>query len=103
MVMANIHVKVDSEIKAETESVLEQIGVSMSDLVNMTMRRVIIERRIPFDTTVPDIEMPDKMTIKTEKEWQKLIDKRIKNDDGSRYTIQEVRKILRPEKVRANL
>ena len=103
MVMANIHVKVDSEIKAETESVLEQIGVSMSDLVNMTMRRVIIERRIPFDTTVPDIEMPDKMAIKTEKEWQKLIDKRIKNDDGSRYTIQEVRKILRPEKVRANL
>ena len=98
MAVAHIHVKVNPEIKAETEEVLNQIGISMSDLVNMTMRRVIVERRIPFDTTVPEPEMPREKSIDSLEEWKNLMNKRIKSDDGARYTAQEVREMLRLEK-----
>ncbi len=98
MTIANIHVKVNSDIKAETEEVLSQIGISMSDLFNMTMRRVIIERRIPFDTTIPEIEMPREMSIDSLNEWKELINKRIESDNGVRYTTEEIRKILGLEK-----
>ena len=81
MAIANIHVKVSSEIKAETEEVLGKIGITMSDLFNMTMRRVIIERRLPFDTTVPEVEIPKKMSVDSESEWKKLINERLKKDD----------------------
>lgn len=94
MAIAHIHVKVDSDIKAETEGVLDQIGISMSDLFNMTMRRVIIERRLPFDTTVPEITMPDKMSVNSMEEWQKLLDKRLARDNGARYSTEEVREML---------
>lgn len=94
MTTANIHVKVDSKIKAETEDVLDQIGISMSDLFNMTMRRVIIERRLPFDTTVPEIELPDEMSVNSIDEWKELVSERLNNDDGSRYTASEVREML---------
>lgn len=94
MAIAHVHVKVDSGVKAETEEVLGQIGISMSDLFNMTMRRVVIERRLPFDTTVPEIEIPKEMSVDSLEGWQKLIDRRLDNDNGKRYTAQEVRAML---------
>ena len=100
MAIANIHVKVNSDIKAETEEVLDKIGISMSDLFNMTMRRVIIERRIPFDTTVPDVEMPAEMSVDSIDEWKKLIAERIESDDGKRYTAKDLREMLEEKKCR---
>ena len=99
MAISHIHVKVNPEIKSETEAVLDQIGISMSDLFNMTMRQVIIQRRIPFDTTVPEIAMPHDKSLDSLDDWRELIDKRIEHDNGKRYSASEVRMMLGLEKV----
>lgn len=98
MAVAHIHVKVNPEIKTEAEEVLNQIGISMSDLFNMTMRRVIVERRIPFDTTIPEPAMPREMSADSLEEWKALIDKRAKTNNGIRYTTKEIRTMFGLEK-----
>ena len=92
---ADIHVKVDPMVKECSESVLEQIGISMSDLINMTLRRVIYERNIPFDTKV-DEKMPACMSIKTEDELLRFLDKAVETNETSEesYSAAEIRKNL---------
>lgn len=93
---ADIHVKVDPKVKAESEIVLKQIGISISDLINMTLRCVIRERRIPFDTQVKTSDLPRCMNIRTEAELEEyLVDAMEYNEQHPEtYTIEEVRKRL---------
>lgn len=93
---ADIHVKVDPKVKAESEIVLKQIGISISDLINMTLRCVIRERRIPFDTQVKTSDLPRCMNIRTEAELEEyLLDAMEYNEQHPEtYTIEEVRKRL---------
>lgn len=90
---ADIHVKVDPEIKERSETVLNQIGISMSDLVNMTLRRVIYERDIPFKTSLADAKIPESMDIKTEEELLAFLDHTVEANQKSseKYTVDEVR------------
>lgn len=88
--MADIHVKVDREIKNESEEVLKQIGISFSDLINMTLRRVIYERRIPFSTKVGVEGAPEHLRINSREELEALLTKTIEEDDGTRLTVDEV-------------
>lgn len=95
---ADIHVKVDPKVKAESEVVLKQIGISISDLVNMTLRCVIRERRIPFDTQVKTSDLPRCMNIRTEAELEEYLAEIIPpvgaEDEMSFSTIDEVRERL---------
>ena len=84
---ADIHVKVDSNIKTSAEDVLKKIGISMSDLINMTLIRVIREKDIPFNTCVLE---SDFAKIQTKEDLEAYLDKLIEEDDGTRYTHEEV-------------
>ena len=109
---ASIHVKVDPEIKTKSEYILNKIGISMSDLINMTLRRVIHERRLPFDTTVDtdDIDdvinnaiatadsstLPECLNIHTEEELITLVESRLATDEEEKnaLSLEEVAKTL---------
>ncbi len=96
-VLADVHVKVDKKVKNESEEVLKKIGISLSDLVNMTLRRVIYERRIPFDTKITEDELPANMRIETKKELLTYLERDFdEKDDGC--SADEIRKILAKEK-----
>ena len=84
---ADIHVKVDSEVKEESEKILAQIGISMSDLINMTLRRVNYMRDIPFNTSVIDNDFSE---IQSADDLKSYLEKIEKEDDGTRYTADEV-------------
>jgi addiction module RelB/DinJ family antitoxin len=43
-----LKVQVDSELKEGADEILEEIGLDMSGLVNMTLRKVITDRGLPF-------------------------------------------------------
>ncbi|MBR5408547.1 type II toxin-antitoxin system RelB/DinJ family antitoxin [Candidatus Saccharibacteria bacterium] len=92
---ADIHVKVDQNIKSESENILGQIGISMSDLINMTLRRVIREKRIPFDTSIAE-KTPDCMRIISEKQLKDYLEKGAEYDakNPNTYTTEEIEKIL---------
>ena len=92
--LADIHVKVDRNIKTESEEVLRKIGISFSDLFNMTLRRVIYERRIPFDTRVSRTDLPENMRVESRADLEALLEKSIKNDTGERYNIDQIQSAI---------
>ena len=91
MATTDIHIRIDEEVKENTEKVLEKIGISMSDFVNMACKRVVYEQRLPFSTAVGRKELPENMRIETKEELEAYIKKRIDEDDGTRYTLDEVK------------
>lgn len=50
---ANVQVRVEPEIKAEAESVMEQLGLPVSVVINSLYRQIIMTNGIPFSLTIP--------------------------------------------------
>ena len=51
----NVNIRVDEEIKKQTESLLAEMGLNMTTAVNMFLRQVLRTGGIPFEiTTRPD-------------------------------------------------
>ncbi len=47
--MAQINLRVDDDVKRGAEQALSDIGISMSTAINVFLRKVARERRIPFE------------------------------------------------------
>lgn len=84
---ADIHVKVDPTIKQESEKVLNKIGISMSDLINMTLRRVIYENDIPFNTSVANSKFS---SIATQDELINFLGELVSEDNNIRFSSEKV-------------
>jgi addiction module RelB/DinJ family antitoxin len=50
---SNVFIRVEPEIKEQAESVLNQLGIPMSNAVGMFLRQVIMQRGIPFEMKLP--------------------------------------------------
>ena len=46
---ANVFARVEPELKEQAESVLDQLGIPMSNAVGMFLRQVVLQKGIPFD------------------------------------------------------
>jgi DNA-damage-inducible protein J len=51
---AMIRARVSPELKAEAESVLDQIGLCASDAIRMFYRQIILCNRLPFPARIPN-------------------------------------------------
>ncbi len=51
-----ISVQIDKEDKDKATEILQKLGVSMSGLINMTIKQVIMRGCIPFDVALPKEE-----------------------------------------------
>lgn len=50
---SHIFARVEPEIKAQAEEVLNRLGIPMSNAVGMFLRQVILQRGIPFEMKLP--------------------------------------------------
>ena len=50
---ANVFARVEPEIKEQAETVLNQLGIPMSNAVGMFLRQIVIQRGIPFEMKLP--------------------------------------------------
>ena len=50
---ANVFVRVEPELKEQAESVLDQLGIPMSNAVGMFLRQVVLQKGIPFEMKLP--------------------------------------------------
>ena len=50
--MAQISLRVDDDVKHNAEQILEDIGLSMSSAINIFLKKVVREKRIPFELSV---------------------------------------------------
>ena len=50
---ANVLARVEPEIKEKAETILSQLGVPASTVINMLYRQIIMTKSIPFSISVP--------------------------------------------------
>ena len=53
----SISVQIDKEDKEQATAILQKLGVSMSGLINMTIKQLIMRGRIPFDVSFTKEEL----------------------------------------------
>ena len=51
-VMVQVKILVDGNIKREAEKIFDDIGISMSTAINIYLKAVVRENRIPFELSV---------------------------------------------------
>lgn len=63
--MATINIRTDLETKKEAEQLFEEFGLSMTSAINVFLKQVIREKRIPFEI---GYENPNEITANVLKE-----------------------------------
>ena len=86
--MSVLQVRVDEELKNQAAEILDTIGVDLSTAVRMFLKKVIIERGIPFDTRIDDITLKGIMAIR---KMQKISEE----NGNSEMTLEEINEEIR--------
>ena len=89
---ANVFTRVEPTIKAQAETVLEQLGISMSTAMEIYLRQIALQRKIPFEMKLPNADAPISLAALTDDEFSALMDKAAKSyADGLCTDIAEFR------------
>jgi len=50
---SNVFARVEPELKFQAEGILSQLGIPMSNAINIFLKQVVLQRGIPFDMKLP--------------------------------------------------
>ena len=66
----NMCVRVDPELKAQAEEVLEQLGMTMNGTINMFLTQIVREKRVPLNLSLNSEKevLPDITVSREERE-----------------------------------
>ena len=66
----NMCVRVDPELKAQAEIILEQLGMNMNGTINMFLTQIVREKRVPLNLSLNNERdvLPDILISKQERE-----------------------------------
>ncbi|MHC6181013.1 type II toxin-antitoxin system RelB/DinJ family antitoxin [Clostridium sp. JNZ X4-2] len=70
----NLYVRLEPGLKEQAESVLGQLGIPVSNAVNIFLKQVVMQRGIPFDVKLPaakPIVLSDLTEIELNEELEK--------------------------------
>lgn len=59
---ASVNVRIQENVKAKAEEILDTMGVSRATAINMFYRQIIMHNGIPFPVTIPS-ELPARDTL----------------------------------------
>ena len=71
---ANVMTRIDPQIKEQADMVLSQLGISMSAAMEMYLRQVALQRKIPFEVKLPSTE-PIALGSLSDAEFNALMEK----------------------------
>lgn len=70
----NLYVRIEPGLKEQAESILEQLGIPVSNAVNIFLKQVVMQRGIPFDVKLPatkPVELSDLTEMELNEELEK--------------------------------
>lgn len=70
----NIYVRLEPGLKEQAESVLGQLGIPVSNAVNIFLKQVVMQRGLPFDVKLPIVK-PVEAGALTELEMNQELEK----------------------------
>ena len=68
---AMIRVRVEPELKEEVEELLEQMGLTATEAINLFYRQISMRKGLPFDVVVPN--RTTRKTLKRSQEGKDLL------------------------------
>ncbi len=88
ILMAVLQVRVDDDLKNQSAEILDALGIDLSTAVRMFLKKVVLERGIPFDTRIDETTLKGILAIR---EMQ-----RISEENGnSEMTLEEINEEIR--------
>ena len=90
---ADIHIKVDPQVKREAEKNFAKCGITMTRFINDVLRsfnRDFKENR----TEIEKYSVPENLRIETREQLVNILQKRIADDDGTYYSVDEAKQIV---------
>lgn len=54
----NIYVRLEPGLKEEAETILAQLGIPVSNAVNIFLKQVVMQRGLPFEVKLPEAKLP---------------------------------------------
>ena len=58
MATVNMSIRTDSELKAQAEAVLSQLGMTMNGTINMFLHQIVRDRAVPLSLSLSTCCMP---------------------------------------------
>ena len=55
---ANVFARVDAGMKEQAERILSQLGLPMSNAINLFLNQVVLRRGLPFEVSLPTVTPP---------------------------------------------
>ena len=88
--VANVNVRVDSEVKNAAEIIFKKLGMTMSSAINMFLRQTINDNGLPFQPVLKENDL-NQETLDAIEEGRRLA----RDPNVKRYSsIEELRKAL---------
>ncbi|GHU60304.1 hypothetical protein AGMMS49975_29250 [Clostridia bacterium] len=54
---SGLHIRINPEIKENVQPILDAIGLSFSDVFNLTLHQIYLKRKIPFELSDSDYQI----------------------------------------------
>lgn len=89
---ADIHVKIDPLVKKKAEKKFKEIGITMSDFINLELRRIIREDKAAAE--IVDEALPDNLRISSVDDLVALLQKREREDSNGNYSSEQMKAML---------
>ena len=57
---ATIHARIDAQTKSQAQSILSELGMTLSEAITLYLRQIVFNKGIPFE-----LKIPNELTLKT--------------------------------------
>lgn len=95
MAQATFSIRMDAELKRQLDKLCEDFGMSTSTIFTIFAKKVVRERRIPFEITSPD----EDITLERAKEAFYLLRDEAKKNGLQNMTLDEINEEIRLARV----
>lgn len=86
----DLYIKLEPELKEQAELILEQLGIPVSNAINIFLRQVVIQRGIPFEIKLSSPSLIEIAKL-TEEEFNRELEKGYKDYiNGNVKPLEEV-------------
>jgi DNA-damage-inducible protein J len=63
---SSVYTRVEPEIKEQAEQVLSELGIPMSNAINLFLHQIVLQKGIPFDIKLPQKKLLDYSALSQE-------------------------------------
>ncbi|WP_222434406.1 type II toxin-antitoxin system RelB/DinJ family antitoxin [Rummeliibacillus sp. SL167] len=71
---SNLYARIEPDVKEQAGNILNALGISASNAINMFYKQIILQRGIPFDLKMPALKVLDASSL-TEEEMNRELEK----------------------------